>query len=746
MVAVLFAAGTALATFTCSLELVIYKRTSTNWIPTARALSQNVCVGTLLCVGIAGSFVGVLGARGPHDDDHTKTDTRHHQVTGSESHEETLEELPASRTPTGTGSDGTPEEAAAPKHAVPVQGVSSPGRQSHYRGSRREGAAGIFRRETGSASASDAAENVGLAHMVSMPGRGEVPYGWLAIELLRKEASQLRALWGNEKRFVQQSVGRTIVGKSSRFTSSQVKSLVVHAKNRYRMRSTARLQAAAKLESTAEDVAAKLQAAGVELPPSTGYSTLPPAPSYQDSRAGTDASAPGTASVSEAREQTIQSYVRCGVSRLREEATELEEMSTNKHLYVAQSLAMRILRSVRQITTPLIISEWRNEARKAYNQKMRRSRGRVETLRTLAEEWEKRLASGALAHEDPDEGTSGKRKRQRASGTETTTGRPCARPVPLAGRQCERQRKQAARQSVISEAPRAPSMISSSQADQTEGSLRGTVLGSRVELPGLGSVPYVKLAIDKLRLDAALLRRKWGDEEKYMKGRIAENMHEENNRMPVPAVLSRWIRRARHKQHCRRRMRLQESADYDKLATEIERRAVADGILLQSGPASPLHGAECADVLEATEFEEGSGGPRASGRGPAEVTFAHLAIENRRHQAEAIDATWGHGEEKFVAEHVAYHMVRRNQPSPDLRTLQVWTASARTSYRSRARARQAKASQLKAQADALEQELRDLLSSTPSRAAEPARESASTAFSLLGSLTASGYTVTHDAA
>ncbi|KEP60440.1 UNVERIFIED_CONTAM: KRUF family protein [Hammondia hammondi] len=718
MVALLFAAGTALAAFTCSLELVIYKRTSTNWIPTASALSQTLSKSTVLCVGIAGSFVGVLGARGPHDDDHTETDTRHHQVTGSESHEETLGELPASRPPTGTGSDDIPEEAAAPVAPIPVQGVSSPGRELRDRGRRRQGAAAIFRQETRSGSASAAAESVGLAHMVSVPGRGEVPYGWLAIQLLREEASQLRALWENEDRFVQQSVGRTLVSKSVRSTSSQVQRLMVNARNRYRMRSTARLQAAAKMESTAADVAAKLQAAGVEIPPSAGDSTLPPAPSDQDSRAGTDASAPGTASVSEARELTIQSCVRCGVSRLREEVQELEEVSANKPLYVAQRLAKRILRSVSQTTNRLIISEWRYEACRAHTQKMRGLRGRVETLRSLAEEWEKRLASGALADEDPDEGTSSrKRKPQRASGTETMTDRP-------AGRQCERQRKQAAGEGAISEAPRAPSMITSSQAAQAEGSLRGTVLGSSVELPGLGSVPYIKLAINKLRLDAALLRRKWEDGEKYVKVRIAEHLHEENNRMPAPAVLARWIKRARHKTYRRRRVRLQESVEYDTLATELERRAVADGILLPSGPASPLHGAECAGDLEAAEFEEGSGGPHTSGRGGAEVTFAHLAIENRRHQAEAIDATWGHGEEQFVAERVAYQMVRRHEPSPDPSTLQDWIHCERTCYRSRARDRQGKASQLKAQADALEQELRDLLTSTSTRAPEPARESA----------------------
>ncbi|EPT31890.1 KRUF family protein [Toxoplasma gondii ME49] len=399
----------------------------------------------------------------------------------------------------------------------------------------------------------------------------------------------------------------------------------------------------------------------------------------------------GTASGSGGSGITIRSYVQIGVSMLRKEAREIDSLWANKDEFVGEHVAARIARSINQYPTDSLVDQWILDAKRMHTQRKVLHEEKSASLRALAEEWEKRLISGALIQEDSGEtGRHHKRQRKPSSGGLATI-------------------------SVSS----APSVSSASQAAQSEGSLRGTVLGSCVELPGMGSVPYVKLAIQKLRREAHNLIFRWQSIETYIRLRIVENMLEKKNRNPSPAQVWHWIALARQSYSRFGPLRTQEAADLNSVADDLETRASAAGLLVRSPQEAPVHGSELVRGQPAPASEGVSCG--------AEVTFAHLAIEHLRRQAEELDATWGSAEEHFVATRIAYRIARANAPPPHPGKQQEWAFQDRTTFRAARAVHQRKAQHIRDQADALEQELRDLLSSTPSRAAEPARESASTA-------------------
>ncbi|ESS30209.1 KRUF family protein [Toxoplasma gondii VEG] len=399
----------------------------------------------------------------------------------------------------------------------------------------------------------------------------------------------------------------------------------------------------------------------------------------------------GTASGSGGSGITIRSYVQIGVSMLRKEAREIDSLWANKDEFVGEHVAARIARSINQYPTDSLVDQWILDAKRMHTQRKVLHEEKSASLRALAEEWEKRLISGALIQEDSGEtGRHHKRQRKPSSGGLATI-------------------------SVSS----APSVSSASQAAQSEGSLRGTVLGSCVELPGMGSVPYVKLAIQKLRQEAHNLIFRWQNIETYIRLRIVENMLEKKNRNPSPAQVWHWIALARQSYSRFGPLRTQEAADLNSVADDLETRASAAGLLVRSPQEAPVHGSELVRGQPAPASEGVSCG--------AEVTFAHLAIEHLRRQAEELDATWGSAEEHFVATRIAYRIARANAPPPHPGKQQEWAFQDRTTFRAARAVHQRKAQHIRNQADALEQELRDLLSSTPSRAAEPARESASTA-------------------
>ncbi|KEP60402.1 UNVERIFIED_CONTAM: KRUF family protein [Hammondia hammondi] len=113
--------------------------------------------------------------------------------------------------------------------------------------------------------------------------------------------------------------------------------------------------------------------------------------------------------------------------------------------------------------------------------------------------------------------------------------------------------------------------------------------------------------------------------------------------------------------------------------------------------------------------------------GARDVTFADLAIFNLRREAEIIEATWSHGLDYYVAQQAALRMVRENDPSPGPTTQRQWAYCDRRAFRSGVTQHQKKAHDMKNKANALELELRTLLSSASVQVPEPVRESGSTA-------------------
>ncbi|KFH06416.1 KRUF family protein [Toxoplasma gondii VAND] len=545
MVAVLFVAGPALAAFACSLELVTYSRTSTKGIAAARALSQTVCVGTLLCVGISGSFVGALGARVPGDGP-AKPDIDQ-PLDDSQNREEWQVEFVA------TGGPG-----------VSLEGDSSSTGESRGPDSRPQIPAATSGAESGSGPAGGTRSGLGLARKITVPGRGDLPYGQLAMEGFRRRAQQLREQWEDEDRYLKQTVGRAIVSQSGLPTQQQVQHWKASASYRYQRRYRIRMREAATLESMAEEISVKLKAAGVDIPSSDGHPSPPSRTRDQASSTGSDAIPPGTASGSGGSGITIRSYVQIGVSMLRKEAREIDSLWANKDEFVGEHVAARIARSINQYPTDSLVDQWILDAKRMHTQRKVLHEEKSASLRALAEEWEKRLISGALIQEDSGEtGRHHKRQRKPSSGGLATI-------------------------SVSS----APSVSSASQAAQSEGSLRGTVLGSCVELPGMGSVPYVKLAIQKLRQEAHNLIFRWQNIETYIRLRIVENMLEKKNRNPSPAQVWHWIALARQSYSRFGPLRTQEAADLNSVADDLETRASAAGLLVRSPQEAPVHGSE----------------------------------------------------------------------------------------------------------------------------------------------------------
>ncbi|KEP60396.1 UNVERIFIED_CONTAM: KRUF family protein [Hammondia hammondi] len=122
-----------------------------------------------------------------------------------------------------------------------------------------------------------------------------------------------------------------------------------------------------------------------------------------------------------------------------------------------------------------------------------------------------------------------------------------------------------------------------------EGSLRGTLLGSSVALPDMGTVPYIRLAIGNLRLQAQRTLSKWGSVEVYVKNRLANRMLKKHNPSPSPAEIRKQVSWARGQYSSIANARLEEAAQLQKLASDLERKAAAEGLLLRSPLETPTH-------------------------------------------------------------------------------------------------------------------------------------------------------------
>ncbi|KEP60830.1 UNVERIFIED_CONTAM: KRUF family protein [Hammondia hammondi] len=664
---------------------------------------------------LTGSFLGALSARAPGDGDLEYQD-RDQELAGSQIQEDPQPASLATRSSTEARTSAIQEPVAAPRPAEPAQGSSS------LTGSLRQGPPAAPRGERVSGLSRHVPSCLGIARTVAVSGRGNLTLGELAMEGFRRAAKQLREEWESEDRYVKQSVGRIIVGGSVLPTASQVKHLERAARDRFTIRASARLRQADLLDQMAADVAAQLQAAGVELSSSGGAVSPQPGTSDEASGTGDDANAPGAGGASAAPEIAIQSYVRLGVAALRNEVTRIRELARNKDLGVEQHLAERMARSLDPNPSEKVVYLWRHEAKRSIRLQAKLGQKKAAALEAQAIEWESRLASGSLMQDDPDEGpSSGRRASKKTSETGASTGGRAG-----SRRQCRQTHLAGRRQSTF--IPRDPPLKSASHIVHPGDTLRGTVLGSRVELPTMGEVPYAQLAIDKLRMEAAQLYDKWKDKDEYVQCRIAERMREGNNRSPRDEDVQKWIVSARHI-YCRQaRVRIQEAAVLQELADNLERRAEAEGVMVRSSQESPAHGSEPAGGLQAAESERVSGG---SSHTPvptkAEMTFAHLAIQNLRKEAQSIETVWLHDEAHFVAERVAYRMARANDPSPSPAVKLQWQYRDKSYFQSQCAAHLQRARDLRSQADALEVELESLLSSTSGRAPESSLETESTA-------------------
>ncbi|KFG27657.1 KRUF family protein, partial [Toxoplasma gondii GAB2-2007-GAL-DOM2] len=136
-----------------------------------------------------------------------------------------------------------------------------------------------------------------------------------------------------------------------------------------------------------------------------------------------------------------------------------------------------------------------------------------------------------------------------------------------------------------------------------EGSLRGTLLGSSVPLPGRGNVAYAKLAADKLRLEAESMLTKWGSLEVYVRGRIADRMLEENNRSPSVAEVRSWLRRARQRYYRWGAHRTQQAAELRNRAGYLDTQTPAEGDFLRSPQETPTHRPPSSTDLPGDESE-----------------------------------------------------------------------------------------------------------------------------------------------
>nr|CEL76126.1 TPA: KRUF family protein [Toxoplasma gondii VEG] len=290
-----------------------------------------------------------------------------------------------------------------------------------------------------------------------------------------------------------------------------------------------------------------------------------------------------------------------------------------------------------------------------------------------------------------------------------------------------RQKRQMPVEATSTAASSDPSVSSSPTAAETRGSLAGTLLGSTVELEGIGKVPYVQLAIEELSRRASYLKSIWQSRDEYIRRRIAEQMTQHNVQSATVQQLRNWISNARDVYCARGPARAEEVAGLMNLAEELTKRAAAAGIPLRSSQEHTAQAAKSGEHLPSAQGEGPSVGPRHSpATGEHPTTFAHLAIAVLRSEAQFLRPLWYCGEAHAVAQHLALRMVRQGDPSPPPKVQRYWEHTRREFYRRHLRERKEHVRQLEARALALEQELQSLLSDTRGHEAAPSREAEST--------------------
>ncbi|EPR56769.1 KRUF family protein, partial [Toxoplasma gondii GT1] len=490
------------------------------------------------------------------------------------------------------------------------------------------------RRKRGSAAEASEPGQLGVARTVTLAGVGEVTYGELAITQLRRQAAALREEWGSEADFVRQKVGRLIVSQSAPPTQEQIRMWSKWALSRFRVRRPARVREAEQLERLASEILATLEKAGAHLRLSGSPSSPRPGTSEQASRTDSDGGASGTARGSPPPPTSTNDYCRTGIQQLRNQAAVMRHTYSNKDAFIARHVAARMARSENPYPRECVVREWRYQATRNYNIYAKLRTDEAAALEAQAMAWENRLTAGALTQDVPCEGTSGvTQPYERAPKPERTPGRPGALVfLNESRRQCDpdasslrnrcpavaqafrlsrdprrhRQKRQMPVEATSTAASSDPSVSSSPTAAETRGSLAGTLLGSTVELEGIGKVPYVQLAIEALSRRAAYLRSHWGNEDDYIREKIAEEMLQHDVRSPSRPQLRRWMKAARRRYRTRGPARADEAAALMNLADDLTKRAAAAGIPLRSSQENTAQAVKSGEHL-----------PSAQGEGPS---------------------------------------------------------------------------------------------------------------------------------
>ncbi|KEP61118.1 UNVERIFIED_CONTAM: KRUF family protein [Hammondia hammondi] len=103
------------------------------------------------------------------------------------------------------------------------------------------------------------------------------------------------------------------------------------------------------------------------------------------------------------RQATIQSCVHLGVALLRKEATELDAIWANQDVCIEELVAPLAARDVSPYPSDNILAECKEGTTRMHTQRKISGTKEIAALRPQAENWERRLASGAWMQEDPND-------------------------------------------------------------------------------------------------------------------------------------------------------------------------------------------------------------------------------------------------------------------------------------------------------------------------------------------------------
>ncbi|KEP61261.1 UNVERIFIED_CONTAM: KRUF family protein [Hammondia hammondi] len=717
MVARLALLSTAIAAISCSVEQDSCNRLSLGWIPLAWVLSGNRWAAALAFLRNADQLLCAFAARVPGAEDVNVQDIPLQSQADSQIEQGAAEARLALGSSLAVGTSRTRDETPAPA-AEPTLGAAGSTPRATDTSPRSSRPAAKRNWEKDSGIKSSAPGGLGLARTVSLEGRGEVTYGQLAIEKLRRDAKDIRDEWGDEETYVKIRLGRRMM--TQRASGADLQTWRWAAVSRYRLRSAARLGQASDLEALANRVGTMLEAAGVDVSGSGGDSVSRPETTEGASRTDGDGLTPDVASDTSASGSSSGTYLQVGVNKLKKEAAALRKLAENKDLYIAQQVGVRMAQSRRLDPSNRQVDQYRSQARSQYVQRLERWLRTAAQREALAGEWEKQIAAGAVTPLGPVEGTSSSKKAiKEAAGPDSTAGRPAAR-----GR--GRRKRESRDEGTTATVPPESSESGAPKAKAQMSSLSGTLLGSTVTVPGHGTLPYAQLAMDGLRRRALVLTRDWEDRGRYIRSKLASRLIRNNDRNPPPATWQRWIQEARGKHAYFACLRLQDAADLRRVADKLEKEAAAAGVFLRTSQEISTLPSESAGHPQAAQGEESPGPSHVSTLQEADLTFAHLAITNLRRQAQEIRSLWCTGKEMYTACQLAERMVRFEQPSPPAALLTKWLAEARLRHGRSCSANIRKAERLEAQALALEHELDELLSATSAIGAEPSPDIEST--------------------